>query len=127
MGLDTALLESDRFVYVGDRHIIDDELETFSNVACTRLNPTGNADLLKEDGTSYVRDDFAHEQNLIVRTGSKTVLISGCSHCGIVNILERFRAEHGAWPDTVVGGFHLYNRRGTSARTRRLCGRLRKP
>jgi 7,8-dihydropterin-6-yl-methyl-4-(beta-D-ribofuranosyl)aminobenzene 5'-phosphate synthase len=109
VGLDTALLENDRFVFVGENSEIDGELETFSNVVCLRLNPTGNADLLKEDGSSFVPDDFAHEQNLIVRAEGKTVLISGCSHCGIVNILERFRAERGAWPDTVIGGFHLYN------------------
>jgi len=36
-------------------------------------------------------------------------LIAGCSHCGIVNILEHFRKENGCYPDTVVGGFHLYN------------------
>ena len=109
VGLNAELLENDRFIFVGRNFKIDDELETFSNVECLRLNPTGNADLLREDGEAVIRDDFAHEQNLIVRAEGKTVLISGCSHCGIVNILDRFHADYGAYPNTVVGGFHLYN------------------
>lgn len=109
VGLNTELLKNDRFIFVGQNQKIDDELETFSNVKCLKLNPTGNADLLMQDGESIVRDDFAHEQNLIIRAEGKTVLISGCSHCGIVNILERFHDDEGAYPDVVIGGFHLYN------------------
>jgi 7,8-dihydropterin-6-yl-methyl-4-(beta-D-ribofuranosyl)aminobenzene 5'-phosphate synthase len=109
IGLSEELLPLNRFVYVDEHVIIDDELALFSGVKCKRLNPTGNTDLLKQSGTGYRRDDFAHEQNLVVRENGKAVLVSGCSHCGIVNILEHFRRQNGCFPDTVVGGFHLYN------------------
>lgn len=45
-------------------------------------------------------DDFSHEQYLLVEEAGKRILISGCSHRGVVNIMERFR------PDVFVGGFH---------------------
>ncbi len=109
VGLDVTLQYSDRFVYVEEQLKIDEELELFSNVRCMRLNPTGNADLLMMDGDNYVPDDFKHEQNLVIREYGKTTLVAGCSHCGIVNILEHFYRENGAYPDTVIGGFHLYN------------------
>ena len=61
------------------------------------------------DASHDVLDDFAHEQNLIIREGDKCVLIAGCAHCGIVNILERCRTILGVYPDYVFGGFHLFN------------------
>ncbi len=46
-------------------------------------------------------DDFRHEQYLLIQENGKRVLISGCSHRGILNIATLFRA------DVLVGGFHF--------------------
>jgi 7,8-dihydropterin-6-yl-methyl-4-(beta-D-ribofuranosyl)aminobenzene 5'-phosphate synthase len=46
-------------------------------------------------------DDFRHEQYLLIQENGKRVLISGCSHRGILNIATHFRA------DVLVGGFHF--------------------
>ena len=35
------------------------------------------------------------------------MLIAGCAHNGIVNIIERYMAIKGHAPDVVIGGFHL--------------------
>ena len=60
--------------------------------------------MLSEDG-KLVPDDFRHEQYLLVResdeSGARRILISGCSHKGIVDIAEWFS------PDVLVGGFHV--------------------
>lgn len=110
IGLDVSLMPNNRFVYVGDHLIIDNELELFSTVKGTRLNPPGNQDLLMEVGNKLVQDDFAHEQNLIIREGEKTLIVAGCAHKGIVNILDYFSAEKNVSLSHVIGGFHLYNR-----------------
>ncbi len=109
IGLDESLLPEERFVFCKDRYKIDEGLELFSGVRAERLVPSGNADLFMKAGEAYVRDDFEHEQNLIVSENGKTLLIAGCAHNGIVNIIDRFRAERGFYPDYVIGGFHLYN------------------
>lgn len=109
IGLDQALLPNDRFAFVGEGLAIDDKLELFSQVTSERLNPTGNRDLLMEINGLMVPDDFAHEQNLIIEEGENTVLIAGCAHKGIVNILEHFRMIRGHFPSHVIAGFHLYN------------------
>ncbi len=109
IGLDQSLLDNNRFVFVGNQSVIDEELETFSDVQCQRLNPSGNDDLLMMDGDTHTKDNFQHEQSLVLHEGEKLVLISGCSHCGIVNILDRFHEMYGRYPDTVIGGFHLSN------------------
>jgi len=109
IGLDEALLSNDRFIFAGEHLAIDEELELFSHVKGKKLNPSGNQDLFMAVGESIVPDNFAHEENLIIKEDKNTVLIAGCAHKGIVNILEHFRVEKGYWPSHVIGRFHLYN------------------
>jgi 7,8-dihydropterin-6-yl-methyl-4-(beta-D-ribofuranosyl)aminobenzene 5'-phosphate synthase len=104
------LLPNDRFIFVEGQLVIDEELELFSGVKGTRLNPSGNRDLFMKDGESFNLDDFSHEQNLIIKENGNTVLVAGCAHNGIVNILEHFHADKNRQPSHVIGGFHLYNR-----------------
>ena len=63
----------------------------------------------KEDG-SYELDDFQDEINLAVETKDGLVVISGCSHCGVINILEEAKRVTGVQRiNTFVGGTHLIN------------------
>lgn len=109
IGLDTALLRSGRFVFTEGYGPIAPGLEVFSDVTGNELAPKFNASLFMERGGKPVPDDFAHEQNLIITEGDRLVLIAGCAHRGILNIVERFKAHKGRYPDTVIGGFHLSN------------------
>ncbi|MEA5060452.1 MAG: MBL fold metallo-hydrolase [Candidatus Pelethousia sp.] len=99
-----------RFIFCGNFHKIDETIELVSGVQGKNLVPSGNADLYKKIGDGFVADDFAHEQNLLISENEKMLLIAGCAHNGILNILERVKTEKGRLPDYVVGGFHLYNR-----------------
>ena len=110
IGLDESLLPNERFVFCGDRYVIEHEIEIFSGVESKRLAPSGNTDLFMKDGEDFIQDDFTHEQNLIINENGKTLLVAGCAHNGIINIIDRFEAEKGCLPDYVIGGFHFYNR-----------------
>ncbi len=48
-----------------------------------------------------------HEQNLLIEKDMGTVLVTGCAHRGIVNILEWVRKKYHVIPQYVIGGFHL--------------------
>jgi 7,8-dihydropterin-6-yl-methyl-4-(beta-D-ribofuranosyl)aminobenzene 5'-phosphate synthase len=109
IGLDQGIVPDERFIFTGDDFIIDEELELFSGVKGKKYIPSGNKDLFKKVGESFLQDDFAHEQNLIVYENGKTLLVAGCAHSGIVNIIEHYRSEKGLLPSHVIGGFHLYN------------------
>lgn len=109
IGLNQKLLPNERFVFVEDHLVIDDELELFSNVQGDKFRSTANLDLFIETDGVMVGDDFAHEQNLIIREGNKTVLFAGCAHNGIANILDHLSLVYKVIPDDVIGGFHLYN------------------
>ena len=115
IGLDVSLSSSDRLIFVERDIIIDEELRLFSQVKGKRLYPSGNDDLLMKIDGKFLHDDFSHEQNLIINEDGKTVLIAGCAHNGIVNIVEHYKEETETYPDFIIGGFHLYNRSANRA------------
>ena len=107
IGLNKDLAGNDRFVLTDGTMQIDDELFLFSDVK-ERFDTKSNRVLLKKTSNGYARDDFAHEQNLIVTAEGKVALFSGCSHKGIANIV-RTAKRHSPIINAVFGGFHLYN------------------
>lgn len=115
VGLDRTLLPNDRFVFCGEQLVIDEETEVFSRVTSNRLFPSCNANLWMKRGDDLVPDDFAHEQNLIIRQAGKAILLAGCAHKGIVNIVDECKDRIGRYPDSVIGGFHLCGTGGTQS------------
>jgi 7,8-dihydropterin-6-yl-methyl-4-(beta-D-ribofuranosyl)aminobenzene 5'-phosphate synthase len=109
IGLDDVLKENERIVFAEDYLRIDEELELFSNVKGKELCSLSNKVLLMKDGDQIVEDSFAHEQNLIITEDGKMVLVAGCAHNGIVNIVKHFIDMKGRPADYVIGGFHLFN------------------
>lgn len=71
---------------------------------CPFPEPFGNRLLL---GADRRPDDFRHEQSMIIRDGSSTVLFGGCAHRGIVNILAQAQALTSGTITHVLSGFHL--------------------
>lgn len=99
IGLDRKLSEHPQVFLVDGEYRVDEELLLFTTEDTSKYHSTANDTLYDEKG----RDGFAHEQDLMV-FGEKNVLIMGCGHCGVVNILER-AGEYD--PQICVGGYHL--------------------
>ncbi|MDD6154948.1 MAG: MBL fold metallo-hydrolase [Eubacteriales bacterium] len=89
---------------------IDDELFVFSGITGRRCWPTGNKLLKEKVRGELVQDSFRHEQCLVVSAEGKKILIGGCAHNGILNILDRYREIFGSDPDIVISGFHMMKR-----------------
>lgn len=111
IGIDCAI-DNNRFVITQKYSRIDDEIQLFSGVTGRKLFSYMNGPLMTEIDGRVQRDHFDHEQYLILRDGNDVVLMTGCSHNGIVNIMEVFD-QIAATVQTnllaVIGGFHLYN------------------
>lgn len=112
IGLDGNLKENKQVVLTSDRFFISSGLQVFSNIIQREPRPKSNSGLLKEHKGQTADDTFAHEQNLVIEEDGKTLLVTGCAHNGIINILEHFHALKGRMPDYVIGGFHLSSRSG---------------
>ena len=101
IGIAPELAKSDRIVYVDDFLEIDCELGLYSCNGNEKIHPTESRGLEIEENGVRRPDDFLHEQYLIIQEGDKRILVSGCSHKGILNIVEWFK------PDALIGGFHF--------------------
>ncbi len=106
IGMDKRIGELDRVILVEDDLVIDGELSLFTHVKGRRLWPRGNQILKEKQGDVFVQDEFDHEQYLVVTEGERRVLLSGCAHNGILNILEAYRTRYGGEPTHVISGFH---------------------
>jgi 7,8-dihydropterin-6-yl-methyl-4-(beta-D-ribofuranosyl)aminobenzene 5'-phosphate synthase len=49
------------------------------------------------------------EHSLVIEKENELILITGCAHQGIVNIVEEVIQDFGRAPTWVIGGFHLYS------------------
>ena len=112
IGLDEDLQHDKRIVRTSDRFFIGSGIQLFSHIAQKEPLPTSNRGLLKKCEGHMTDDTFAHEQNLIIEEDGKNLLITGCAHNGLVNILEHFCSIKGRMPDCVIGGFHLSSSSG---------------
>ena len=93
---------------------IDDELSLFSGIGSEHVIPSTNQRLKKKTEDGFVQDDFAHEQCLVISEGVKKVLLSGCAHHGILNIMDRYCELFGEEPDFVISGFHMMKKHNYS-------------
>ncbi len=108
IGIDPSLREHPQIHVTGTTHRINDTAKLFSGIVERRFFAESNRVLLMQGPNGVTQpDDFSHEQCLLLQEGEYCILIAGCAHNGIVNILER--AEHIAGrPMThVISGFHL--------------------
>lgn len=110
IGLESGLREYPNMIFSDDNVMVDTELSLFSSVSERKLFSETNKYLLAEKNNVIIPDDFCHEQYLVVTDGEHQILFSGCSHAGIVNIVEKFQKEFQKRSNvTVIGGFHLYD------------------
>jgi 7,8-dihydropterin-6-yl-methyl-4-(beta-D-ribofuranosyl)aminobenzene 5'-phosphate synthase len=101
IGLDPALRSLESIHYVRDHIWLDEDVELFPGVTVLEQYPMDTGGMAVAEGDCTRPDQFLHEQYLLIREHGKTVLISGCSHRGIENIVNAFRC------DVLVGGFHF--------------------
>ena len=112
IGLDKRISNLAQLYYVSGNMRMDKELFLFTNVTSRILWPSSNLELTVEKDGVLVQDDFSHEQYLVISQNGKNILISGCAHNGILNILEKYHQIFSKNPDVVISGFHLMKKSG---------------
>ncbi len=118
IGIDQQIMSLPGLQLTGESGItkVNEELSLFSGVNGTRMLPPGNVTLYeKKDGT-FVPDVFSHEQYAVLWEDGKSILVSGCAHKGILNILARYKELYGTYPDAVISGFHMMKAEGYDER-----------
>ena len=101
IGLAPELAVSKRIRLTDDYYPIDEQLELYSCNDRLPVTPINAYGLTLHQNDSFLPDPFLHEQYLLIYEKCKKILISGCSHKGILNLMHWFQ------PDIFVGGFHF--------------------
>ena len=107
IGIDKRIQMLPQVHFLQGNYVIDEEMSLFTNITGRRFYPQGNLKLSQKIDGRDVQDTFEHEQCLVVHTCGNTVLLSGCAHNGILNILERYQELYPDIPDHVISGFHM--------------------
>lgn len=101
IGLDSSLQGNPRLVLANENTRLPDGFSVYSGEGHTPVEPINAYGLQTKRYGAVIPDDFRHEIYLEIAEGGKRILISGCSHKGIVNIVHWFQ------PNVLIGGFHL--------------------
>lgn len=102
IGLDPQIEKSGRLVRTGSEDVsLAPGLTIRKLDPAARTYPSYGQGLCVRCGETFTPDDFLHEQYFEIIEEGKRVLISGCSHRGILNIVHAFS------PDVLVGGLHF--------------------
>jgi 7,8-dihydropterin-6-yl-methyl-4-(beta-D-ribofuranosyl)aminobenzene 5'-phosphate synthase len=110
IGIDLDLVDRhrERFEFVtGTREIVPGVF-LLTAIGSDHQRPRGNRKLYVRLSTGLVRDPFDHELLMVVRDDDGMVVFTGCSHSGVLNLID---AAIAAFPETpvkaVFGGMHL--------------------
>ncbi|MBN1546659.1 MAG: MBL fold metallo-hydrolase [Syntrophaceae bacterium] len=110
IGLDKSLIPqySDRFVTIETITEILPDVFVFPQIFDNHPKPKGNKHLyLIKDG-KVSPDHFKHEIIMAIKNAGKVVVFTGCSHNGILNMIDTVAQTFSGMPiQAVVGGFHL--------------------
>lgn len=107
IGIDKRILGLPHLHLLDGDYKIDDELCLFSGITGRTLWPKSNLVLSEKVDNKMIQDCFLHEQCLVINNSNQNILISGCAHNGILNILSRFKDIYHAYPNVVISGFHM--------------------
>ena len=92
---------AERFVFVGEDTALNDSVSVITTIPLKHPQPQANATLLKND----LPDNFNHEIVIAVNTPHGAIIISPCSHNGILNTLDA--CSHLGAITHYIGGTHL--------------------
>lgn len=106
-GIDKEIVNLPQTIKIQVDTKVDNELFIYTNVKGRRQWPQGNSKLKVQKNGKLYQDEFEHEQYLIIKADEKEILMSGCAHNGILNILDRYIELEGHEPDAVISGFHM--------------------
>jgi 7,8-dihydropterin-6-yl-methyl-4-(beta-D-ribofuranosyl)aminobenzene 5'-phosphate synthase len=97
-----------RFILINDDYQLADGIWVLSDIQAQTGFNVVNERLVVKEGEYYVPDTFDDELILVAALNDRPMVICGCAHTGIVNILHQVkeRLQYDAF-SIVAGGLHL--------------------
>ena len=121
IGLPQEWKDETRLVFHAGDYKLDAGLQVFAGVTGRECYSPANDLLYVSMNGRHIPDLFMHEQNLLIKEGDKMVLVAGCAHNGIVNILKKADAYAPRGIDYVISGMHLMDAYPEKEKRQMLC------
>ncbi len=94
--------------FLKEKSKVADGVDILTDINQIRPLANGNKKLMKLEGGKVIRDDFDHELIGVLQHENELIVITGCSHNGILNMIDTVKSNYpGKKIKAVVGGFHL--------------------
>lgn len=100
-------LFENRFTEINVPVALSENIHIIPTIDIHYLEDTHFKGMYVKSGDNWEDDDFQDEQILVIIHNQSLVLISGCSHRGITNIIETAMRHFKLPVYAVFGGFHL--------------------
>jgi len=110
IGLEANLIDAmpERFLFVDETVEILPDVYIIPKILKKYPKPKGNRFLYVKNDSEWRLDDFSHELLLVIKENDSLVIFSGCSHNGMLNMIDTVHEEFdGIQIKAVIGGFHL--------------------
>lgn len=108
IGVFTSLkIPEKRMIKIKDNYSIDPATEISGNIPISYPEDTHYYDFLTKIQEEILPDTFRDEVFLTLRTNGRVTIITGCSHNGIINIIETAKQHFTEPIYCIFGGFHL--------------------
>ncbi len=111
VGLDQKIFAQNSKVYFIDQDTqIEDKIILLEGFTEVFPQPESNKVLFKKTENRFIADKFNHELAMLLIENDEIVLFSGCSHSGIINIIDEVKLfSKNMRIKATFGGLHIHN------------------
>jgi 7,8-dihydropterin-6-yl-methyl-4-(beta-D-ribofuranosyl)aminobenzene 5'-phosphate synthase len=111
VGLDQKIIaKSNRINFIEEDTAIDDKIILLEGFPEVFPQSEANRALFEKTGNCFIADKFNHELAMLLIENDEIVLFSGCSHSGIINIIDEVKLlSKNMKMKATFGGLQLYN------------------
>jgi 7,8-dihydropterin-6-yl-methyl-4-(beta-D-ribofuranosyl)aminobenzene 5'-phosphate synthase len=111
VGLDQKIIaRNSRIHFIEEDTQIEERIILLEGFPEVFPQPDANKSLFEKDNNRLLFDKFRHEIVMLLIENDEIVLFSGCSHSGIINIIEEVKLFSKAMRiKATFGGFHIHN------------------
>jgi 7,8-dihydropterin-6-yl-methyl-4-(beta-D-ribofuranosyl)aminobenzene 5'-phosphate synthase len=111
VGLDQRIIaQKNRIYFIEEDTRVNDKIILLEGFPEVFPLPEANKELFEKAKNHFIADKFNHELVMLLIENDEIVLFSGCSHSGIINILEEVKLYSKTMRiKATFGGFHIHN------------------
>jgi len=111
VGLDQKIIaQKDKLHFIDEDTQIDSKMILLEGFPDLFPQPEANKALVEKVKNRFIADKFNHELAMLLIENNEIVLFTGCSHSGIINIIEEVKLVSKTMRiKATFGGFHIYN------------------